>query len=369
MDEYIYQQPEWPRFTWQPAQLELLLGQVRHQQGRVLGRMAGLGFALRDEAMLRTLTEEALTSSAIEGEALPPEQVRSSLARQLGLDVAGLVPASRQVEGMVALLLDATQHYPAALTAERLYGWQAALFPAGRSGLYPVATGTWRTDRTGPMQVVSGPPGREMVHFQAPPAAQVPAEMVQFLAWFDAPATSDPLLRAGLAHLWFVTIHPFEDGNGRLARALTDLLLARADDTPQRFYSLSAQLQRERAAYYRILEQTQRGGLDVTTWLTWFLGCLGRALTTSEAALATVLRKAHFWEQHAHTALSERQRQLLLRLLDGFVGKLTSSKWAKIAKVSQDTATRDLQALVKQGILVQEPGGGRSTSYRLVGEG
>ena len=369
MDEYIYQQPEWPHFTWQPAQLEVLLGQVRHQQGRVLGRMASLGFALRDEAMLRTLTEEALNSSEIEGETLPAEQVRSSLARQLGLEVAGLVPASRQVEGMTALLLDATQHYAAALTPERLFNWQAALFPAGRSGLYPVATGAWRADRTGPMQVVSGSPGRETVHFQAPPAAQVPAAMAEFLAWFNGPAASDPLLQAGLAHLWFVTIHPFEDGNGRLARALTDQLLARADDTAQRFYSLSAQLQRERAAYYRILEQTQRGGLDVTTWLEWFLGCLGRALTASEASLAAVLRKARFWEEHAHVPLSERQHQLLRRLLDGFVGKLTSSKWAKIAKISQDTATRDLQALVKQGILEREEGGGRSTSYRLVGEG
>jgi Fic family protein len=365
---YLYQQPTWPHFTWQPAQLEAQLGAVRHQQGRVLGHMQALGFSAQAEATWHTLTLDVLKSSEIEGEVLPPEQVRSSLARRLGLPEAGLAPAERRVEGVVEMLLDATQGFAAPLTEERLFGWQAALFPTGRSGLQRIAVGQWRTGARGPMQVVSGPVGRERVHFEAPEASQVPAEMAAFLAWVNAPdAGLDPVLRAGVAHLWFVTIHPFEDGNGRLARALTDLLLARADATAQRFYSLSAQLRLERPAYYAHLEAAQKGPLDITGWLAWFLGCLGRALAATEHTLAQVLTKARFWERHAALPLNARQQRLLNQLLDGFVGKLTSSKWAAIAKCSPDTALRDIQALLDHGLLVREAAGGRSTSYRLAG--
>ncbi len=368
MDEYIYQQPEWPHFTWQAERLQELLGQVRHQQGRLLGRLEGVGFALQNEAVLQTLTLDAVKSSEIEGEFLPQDQVRSSVARRLGLAMAGLPLASPQVEGVVEMLLDATQNANAELTADRLLGWHAALFPTGRSGLYQVAAGAWRRDFTGPMQVVSGPQDRETVHFQAPAAIQLVGEIAQFIAWFNSPAVLDPVLKAALAHLWFVTLHPFEDGNGRLARALTDLQLARADGSLQRFYSMSAQIQRERQAYYTILERTQRGSLDVTPWLTWFLECLGRALDASDQTLAQVLRQARFWERHAAKPLNERQRRLLGRLLAGFEGKLTSSKWAKIAKCSQDTATRDIQGLITLGILTKETAGGRSTSYQLLPE-
>jgi len=363
---YIHQQPTWPHFTWQPAALEAQLGAVRHQQGRVLGYMQALGLGARATATLDTLTLDALKSSEIEGEVLPPEQVRSSLARRLGLPEGGLAPAERRVEGVVEMLLDATQGFAQPLTAERLFGWQAALFPTGRSGLQRIAVGQWRTGARGPMQVVSGPPGRERVHFEAPEASRVPAEMAAFLAWLNAPdAALDPVLRAGVAHLWFVTIHPFEDGNGRVARALTDLLLARADATAQRFYSLSAQLRLERPAYYAQLEAAQQGPLDITGWLGWFLGCLGRALATTEHTLAQVLAKADFWAHHADFSFNARQQRLLNQLLDGFVGKLTSSKWAAIAKCSADTALRDIQALLAAGILEREAGGGRSTGYRL----
>jgi Fic family protein len=362
---YIYQQPTWPAFTWQPASLEPLLGAVRHQQGRVLGHMEALGFSLQTEALLQTLTLEALKSSEIEGELLPTEQVRSSLARRLGLDVAGLVPAERRVDGVVEMLLDATQGFAQPVTAERLCSWQAALFPSGRSGLQRIQVGAWRTGAKGPMQVVSGPVGREQVHFEAPAAPAVAAEMAQFLTWFNTNAPLDAVLKAGIAHLWFVTIHPFEDGNGRVARALTELQLARADASAQRFYSLSAQLRQERRDYYAQLEAAQKGGLDITAWLAWFLACLSRALRATEQTLGKVLTKARFWEQHAAFLFNARQQRLLNQLLDGFEGKLTSSKWAAIAKCSQDTATRDIQALLDQGILVKETAGGRSTSYRL----
>ena len=362
---YLYQQPTWPAFIWQPERLEPLLGAVRHQQGRVLGHMEALGFSLQAEALLQTLTLEALKSSEIEGELLPSEQVRSSLARRLGLDVAGLVPAERRVEGVVDMLLDATQGFAQPLTAERLCSWQAALFPTGRSGLQRIQVGAWRTGVKGPMQVVSGPPGREQVHFEAPPAEEVTAQMAQFLTWFNTNLPLDAVLKAGIAHLWFVTIHPFEDGNGRVARALTELQLARADASAQRFYSLSAQMRLERNAYYAQLEAAQKGNLDITTWLAWFLACLSRALRATEHTLAKVLTKARFWEQHAAVALNARQQRLLNQLLDGFEGNLTSSKWATIAKCSQDTATRDIQALLDYGILVKEAAGGRSTSYRL----
>jgi Fic family protein len=317
---YIYQQPTWPAFTWQHERLEPLLGAVRHQQGRVLGHMEALGFSLQAEALLQTLTLEALKSSEIEGELLPTEQVRSSLARRLGLDVAGLVPAERRVEGVVDMLLDATQGFAEPLTAERLCNWQAALFPTGRSGLQRIQVGAWRTGAKGPMQVVSGPLGREQVHFEAPFAEQVAAEMTQFLAWFNSTLPLDAVLKAGIAHLWFVTIHPFEDGNGRVARALTELQLARADASAQRFYSLSAQIRLERAAYYAQLEAAQKGALDITNWLDWFLACLSRALKATEQTLAKVLTKARFWEQHAAFPFNARQQRLLNQLLDGFQG-------------------------------------------------
>jgi Fic family protein len=362
---YIYQQPTWPAFTWQHELLEPLLGAVRHQQGRVLGHMEALGFSLQAEALLQTLTLEALKSSEIEGELLPSEQVRSSLACRLGIPVAGLVPAERRVEGVVEMLLDATQSFAQPVTADRLCSWQAALFPSGRSGLQRIQVGAWRTGAKGPMQVVSGAVGREHVHFEAPEAEQVDAEMAQFLTWFNSATPLDAVLKAGIAHLWFVTIHPFEDGNGRVARALTELQLARADASAQRFYSLSAQMRLERNAYYAQLETAQKGGLDITAWLEWFLTCLSRALTATEQTLAKVLMKARFWGQHAPLPFNARQQRLLNQLLDGFEGKLTSSKWATIAKCSQDTATRDIQALLEQGILVKEAAGGRSTSYRL----
>jgi Fic family protein len=362
---YIYQQPTWPEFTWQHERLESLLGAVRHQQGRVLGHMEALGFSLQAEALLQTLTLEALKSSEIEGEILPSEQVRSSLARRLGIPVAGLVPAERRVDGVVEMLLDATQGFAQPVTAERLGAWQAALFPTGRSGLQRIEVGAWRTGAKGPMQVVSGPLGREQVHFEAPEAEAVAAEMARFLTWFNASSVLDAVLKAGVAHLWFVTIHPFEDGNGRVARALTELQLARADASAQRFYSLSAQLRLERNEYYAQLEAAQKGTLDITAWLEWFLGCLSRALRATEQTLANVMAKARFWEQHAAFPFNARQQRLLNQLLDGFEGKLTSSKWALIAKCSQDTATRDIQALLDQGILTKEAAGGRSTSYRL----
>jgi Fic family protein len=355
----------WPAFTWQHERLESLLGAVRHQQGRVLGHMEALGFSLQAEALLQTLTLKALKSSEIEGELLPAEQVRSSLARRLGIDAAGLVPAERCLEGVVDMLLDATQRFAEPLTAERLCSWQAALFPTGRSGLQRIQVGAWRMGAKGPMQVVSGPLGREQIHFEASTAKDVAAEMTRLLTWFNTPTPLDAVLKAGIAHLWFVTIHPFEDGNGRVARALTELQLARADASAQRFYSLSAQMRLERTVYYAQLEAAQKGKLDITHWLEWFLACLSRALKATKQTLANVLTKARFWEQHAAFPFNARQHRLLNQLLDGFQGKLTSSKWATIAKCSQDTATCDIQVLLDQGILSKEAAGGRSTNYRL----
>ncbi|GAA4354351.1 Fic family protein [Hymenobacter saemangeumensis] len=345
--------------------MEALLGSVRYRQGHLLGQLEAVGVDLRAEATLRTLTLDVLKSSEIEGELLPPASVRSSIAWRLGLDRAALPAADRRVEGVVAMLLDATQQAAAPLTDTRLFGWHRALFPTGYSGLYPVEVGAWRT---GPMQVVSGPLGRERVYYEAPPAEALDAQMQQFLAWFNADQGLDPVLKAGLAHFWFVTIHPFDDGNGRIARAIADLQLTRADGSGQRCYSLSAQIQAERQAYYDLLETSQRGPLDVTPWLEWFLQCLGRALQAAEHTLAQVLAKARFWERHRLTPFSERQRQLLTRLLDGFEGKLTSSKWARIAHCSQDTAGRDMADLVAKGVLEHEGAGGRSTSYRLAPE-
>lgn len=363
---YIYQLPEWSLFRWSENRIGPLLGEVRYQQGRLLGRMESYGFPLQEEASLQTLTLDVTKSSEIEGEILNPDQVRSSIARHLGMDIAGLVPADRNVDGIVEMMLDATQVSKGELTYERLFGWHASLFPAGRSGTHRIVTGGWRKNPlSAPMQVVSGPIGRERVHFQAPDADAVPAEMNRFLNWFNSEVNIDPVVKAGIAHLWFVTIHPFDDGNGRIARAIADMQLARADASKHRFYSMSAQIRLERNAYYDILEETQKGSLDVTLWMEWFLSCLGRAIQATDATLAGVIRKAKFWEQPALETINERQRTMLNKLLDGFYGKLTSSKWAAMTKTSQDTAVRDIQDLIDRGLLEKEAAGGRSTSYIL----
>ena len=366
MPNYIHQLTDWPHFRWDRQGLADALGAVRHRQGRLIGRMEGLGLKLQTEATLRSLTEEVLQSSEIEGEVLNRDQVRSSLARRLGVQIGALTPADRNVEGVVEMILDATENYDARLTAERLFGWHAALFPTGRSGMKKITVGAWRTGAA-PMQVVSGPIGRERVHFEAPAAPKLPREIKAFLDWFnDESVKSDPVLKAAVAHLWFVTIHPFEDGNGRIARAIADLQLARSEKTSQRFYSMSAQIRQERDSYYDILETTQKGDLDITRWLRWFLACLDRAFDGAETILGSVLIKAKFWERHRGESFNERQRKVLNRLLDGgFEGKLTSSKWAALAKISQDTASRDIADLLKRKILIKDEAGGRSTSYSL----
>lgn len=335
------------------------LSTVRHKQGRLLGKLEGLGFRLREEATLETLTQDVIKSSEIEGEKLPADQVRSSIARRLGIEIAGEVTANRNVEGVVEMMLDATQRYDELLTDERLFGWHASLFPN-------VNVGEWRDDATGPMQVVSGAIGKEKVHYEAPEAGKLNVEMNKFIEWFNKTTTMDPVLKAAIAHLWFVTIHPFDDGNGRIARAIADMQLARADGSRQRFYSMSAQIQRERNVYYDILEKTQKGNLDITPWLLWFIECLDRAISLSEENLSGVTKKATFWESHQGVTLNERQRKMLNKLMDGLEGKLTSSKWAKMTKCSPDTALRDIQDLIEKEILEKEEGGGRSTSYKLV---
>ena len=365
MATYVHELTQWPKFRWDGAKLVHRLAAVRHRQGRLLGHMEGLGFKLKQEAVLKTLTDDVLKTSEIEGERLDAEQVRSSIARRLGIDIGALKQADRNVEGIVDMMLDATRKYEQPLTAERLFAWHASLFPAGRSGMLKIRVAAWRDDATGPMQVVSGPVERHIVHYEAPAARRLNKEMSAFLDWFNTSRETDPVLKAGLAHLWFVTIHPFDDGNGRIARAIADMELARSEASSQRFYSMSAQIRQERKAYYDILEQTQKGSMDVTPWMDWFLGCLGRAIDGVQVSLASVLAKARFWESVADVALNERQRQILNRLLDGFEGNLTNAKWAKIAKCSSDTALRDIQRLVDQGILMRGSERGRSTSYTL----
>ncbi|CAM3295324.1 Adenosine monophosphate-protein transferase SoFic [Sphingomonas antarctica] len=364
---YIWQQTNWPDLRWRNEDLVGQLAKVRHQQGRLLGRMEAMGFPLREEAVLHTLTEDVLKSSEIEGEILDKDQVRSSIARRLGLDVGGLVPADRNVEGVVEMMLDATQHYSERLTQKRLFAWHAALFPTAYSGMRKIRVAKWRDDSEGPMQVVSGAIDREKVHYEAPPAEALAGEMKQFLKWFETNQGTDPVIKAGVAHLWFVTIHPFDDGNGRIARAVADMALARSDNTAQRFYSMSARIRAERNDYYNMLEKTQKGDVDITHWLSWFLACLQRALDGADVTLGSVIGRAEFWQRHADVALNERQRAVLLRFLNNFEGKLTSSKWAILAKTSQDTASRDIADLVKKRILMKDEGGGRSTSYSLVG--
>jgi Fic family protein len=362
---YIHEQSGWPGFRWDHARISARLVEVRHRQGLLIGQMKGLGFQLRAEAVLNTLTEDVLKSSEIEGETLDRDQVRSSIARRLGLDVGGLVPSDRNVEGVVEMMLDATQRYAEPLTGRRLFAWHAALFPTGHSGISKIRVGAWRDDAKGPMQVVSGPIGKEHVHYEAPASDRVRDEMRKFVDWFEKDHSTDLVLKAGVAHLWFVTIHPFDDGNGRIARAIADMVLARSEDTSQRFYSMSAQIGQERKAYYEILEVTQKGDLDITRWLEWFLDCLGRAFERSETILGAVLDKTRFWERFTKVEFNERQRNVINRLLNGFEGKLTSSKWAKLAKCSHDTALRDIEDLIRKKVLVKDAAGGRSTSYSL----
>jgi Fic family protein len=343
-----------------------MLAGLRHAQGRLLGRMEGFGFQLRGEADLAVMTSEIVKSSAIEGEHLDARQVRSSLARRLGVDVGGTVPVSRAVEGIVEMMLDATRKYDEPLTRERLFGWHAALFPTGRSGMRNIAVGAWRPPEAGTMQVVSGALGREKVHFEAPDAARVPYEMAAFLRWFNTASSTDPVIKAALAHFRFVTVHPFEDGNGRIARAIADMALARADGVAERFYSMSAQIEAERRDYYAVLENSQKGELDVTRWLFWFLECLGRSLECAQETMSAVLHKARVWQRIGDTGANERQRKIINCLLDDFQGKLTTSKYAKLARCSTDTALRDIKELLGRGVLVRNPGGGRSTSYRIL---
>jgi len=366
MPTYIHQYQEWPNFSWDLSKIAPQLAEVRHHQGRLLGRMEGIGFNLQVEANLHTLTLDVLKSSEIEGEILDAAQVRSSIARRLGMDIVGLIPADRHVEGIVEKMLDATQNYKALLTDERLFNWHAAMFPAGRIGMHKIVVGDYRDNsREDTMQVISGPMGKEKVHFQAPDSELLAGEMSKLIRWFNEANDIDPVLKAAIAHLWFVTIHPFDDGNGRIARAITDMQLSRADNSAQRFYSMSSQIRTERKEYSDILEKTQKGSLDITGWISWFLTCLGRALTGTNSTLAVVMEKARFWEKHSTTPLNDRQRVMLNKLLDGFDGKLTSSKWSKITKTSQDSAVRDINDLLQRGILLKEPGGGRSTSYVL----
>ncbi|WNY25130.1 Fic family protein [Methanolapillus millepedarum] len=372
MTNYIYQQEDWPNFTWDDKNLIFSLGRVRNLQGKLIGKMTSFGVLQENEAILKTMTLDIIKSSEIEGEKLNLEQVRSSVARHLKINISGMVPSGRDVDGMVEMITDATQNYQKPLTKERLFSWHTALFPDGQSGIHPIAIGDWRKDENGPMLVVSGHAGKEKIHYQAPEASAIPAEMHQFLSWVNQEengrdeSRTDPVIKAGVAHLWFVTIHPFDDGNGRIARAISDLLLARADGSAQRFYSLSAQIQKERKNYYAMLEKTQKGTTDITEWLSWFLNCLERALIEADNILKKILQKADFWKTHAQTPLNERQRLMINKLLDGFDGKLQTSKWAKITKCSTDTALRDIKDLIGKDILKQDPKGGRSTSYILV---
>ena len=364
---YIYDHPEWPDFKWDSGRLANKLFAIYEHQGRLVGRMEAIGFPLQAEAELQNLTQTVLKSSEIEGEVLDRQQVRSSIARRLGLDVAGLVSAERQVDGVVEMMLDATQQFDEPLTKERLWGWHAGLFSERRNQFGSLRVGIWRDDRNGPMQILSGPIGREKKHFEAPPANLVDREMREFLRWFNLPLWSNLILGAGIAHIWFVTIHPFEDGNGRIARALTDMVLSKLDYSPRRFYSMSDQILAERKSYYAILEETQKGGLDITLWLEWFLGCLDCSIVGAENLLQNVIGKARFWQRVASESLNERQRKVLNRMLDGMEGKLTSSRWARMGSCSQDTASRDIDDLIRRGILIRNPGGGRSTSYSLLG--
>lgn len=362
---YIHQHPNWQLFQWDWETVALPLGEVRHRQGILLGRIASLGFDANQELTVNTLTNSVVSSSRIEGEILDAEQVRSSVARQLGIDVGGLMRSDRSVDGVVRMTLDATENRDEPLTADRLFAWHRALFPTGFNNMGRIAVGKWRDDATGPMRVVSGPIGRQRVHFEAPAAAILDRETAAFIHWFNRPDATDKVIRAAVTHLWFVTIHPFDDGNGRIARALTDMMLARSDGASLRSYSMSEQIMNERNAYYLALERAQRGSPDITDWMTWFLACLNRSIATSEKKLNAVLAKASFWQAHQRMRFNTRQRNMVNRLLDGFDANLTTSRWARMTKCSHDTALRDITDLIDKNILLRNPGGGRRTSYRL----
>lgn len=364
---YIYQQKNWPNFNWDNEKLLPLLGKVRNLQGKLVGKMESLGFELRNEAVLETLTLDVIKTTEIEGELLNAEQVRSSIARKLGMTISGLIASDRNVDGIVDMMLNATQEYNTPLTQERLFDWHFSLFPTGRSGMYKIKVGNWRDDSTGPMQVVSGALGKEKIHYQAPKSVDLINEMNVFLNWFNKEEShQDLVIKSGIAHFWFVTLHPFEDGNGRISRAIADMLLARSDGISQRFYSMSAQIRKERTEYYNILEKTQKGNLDLTEWLDWFLNCLLNALQASNLILAKIVYKHTFWMRNASTIQNERQKVVLNKLLDDFDGKLTTTKWAKITKCSADTALRDIQDLINKEILQKAADGGRSTNYELI---
>lgn len=362
---YIHNRTNWTDFTWDNKKVLLLLSETRNLQGKLLGKMESLGFDLQNEAMLNTLTLDIVKSSEIEGEILKKEQVRSSIARQLGIDIAGAIESERHIDGIVEMMLNATQKYELPLTKERLFGWHSALFPTGWSNMFKITVAAWRKDTKGQMQIVSGPLGKEKVHFQAPDAERVDSEMEKLLDWIENETEVDPVLKAAISHLWFVTIHPFEDGNGRITRAVTDMILARSDKSARRFYSMSAQIRVERKQYYEILERTQKGDSNITEWVLWFLECLKNAINSTSELLGTVLEKAEFWKTHSTTLLNERQQKMINKLLDGFTGKLTTTKWGQICKCSQDTALRDIQDLIKKDILQKEASGGRSTNYEL----
>lgn len=363
---YIHNKTNWTDFTWDNKKILLKLSETRNLQGKLLGRMESLGFDLQNEAILNTLTLEIVKSSEIEGEILEQQQVRSSVARRLGIDIAGAIESERHVDGIVEMMLDATQRYNIPLTKERLFAWHSALFPTGWSNLFRIIVADWRKNTKGSMQVVSGALGREQIHFEAPAAERVNAEMEKFLDGIENETEIDPVLKAAISHLWFITIHPFEDGNGRITRAITEMMLARSDKSIKRFYSMSAQIRAERNQYYAVLESTQNGNQDITEWILWFLECLQSALNSSYDVLQKVFQKAEFWKTHSNTILNERQQKMINKLLDGFTGKITTTKWAKICKCSQDTALRDIQDLINKGILQKEASGGRSTSYELV---
>ena len=364
MVKYIYQHENWTNFIWNEDKIRDIFGEIKYLQGKLNGIMTTIGFSQKEEALLNTFTFDILKSSEIEGELLNYEQVRSSIARRLGIETAGLVPSARNVEGIVEMMLDATQLYEKPLTEERLFGWHNALFPAGYSGAYKIDVACYRKNE---MQVVSGAMGKEVVHFEAVPQTLVQQEMENFLNWLNSNFSIDAILKAAIAHLWFVIIHPFDDGNGRIARTITDMQLARAEKSSQRFYSLSSQILVEKKAYYAVLQKVQRNAdSDITDWLVFFFNCMKNALLASEQTTAYILHKAKFWTKHKHTLINERQRLILNKLLDGdFVGKLQSSKYAKICKCSQDTATRDIKDLIEKGILKQVEGGGRNTNYEL----
>lgn len=363
---YIHENDNWTNFYWNEKKVSLKLAETRNLQGRLLGKMESLGFDLQDEAVLNTLTTEIVKSSEIEGENLDIQQVRSSIARRLGIELAGAIESERHIDGIVEMMLDATQRHKLPLTKERLFGWHAALFPSGWSNIYKITVADWRKDTTGPMQVVSGPMGKEKVHFQAPDSDRIEGEMLEFINWIETETETDPVLKAAISHLWFVTIHPFDDGNGRITRAITEMLLARSDNSVKRFYSLSSQIRNERKQYYEMLEKTQKGNSEITEWIIWFLKCLDNAFASTTESLSRILQKAEFWKTHSKTIFNERQQKILNKLLDGFTGKLTTSKWAKICKCSQDTALRDIQNLIEKGILQKEASGGRSTNYELI---